>query len=72
MAMHNANPSLSPPSFTALPGVVHGTIVSFLPDGDSEVNKRPCISEVSRALLESYGGSLASATIRDIQDGQPA
>jgi hypothetical protein len=55
-----------------LPGVVHGTIVSFLPDGDSEVNKRPCISEVSRALLESYGGSLASATIRDIQDGQPA
>lgn len=65
-------PSLPPPSFIALPGVVHGTIASFLPDGDSKKDSRLRVSEVSRGLLEFYGGSLTSVTIRDIQDGRAA
>lgn len=64
-------PSLPLPSFTTLPGAVHGVIASFLPDGDRK-DSRLHLSELSRSLLESYGGSLTSATIRDIQLGRPA
>lgn len=65
-------PALPAPSFTSLPDIAHGTIASFLPDGDSKENNRLRVSGVSRALLESYGGSLTCATLRDIQDGRPA
>ena len=65
-------PPLPPPSFTALSGIVHVTIASFLPDGDSKKDSRLRVSEVSRAPLELYGGSLTSATVRDVKDGLAA
>ena len=51
-------PSLPTPSFTSLPDIAHATIASFLPDGDRRKDTRLRVSEVSRALLEAYGGSL--------------
>jgi hypothetical protein len=67
-------PSLPPPSFTSLPGVVHGVIASFLPDSiyRQYYASRLRLSAVSRALLESYGDSLTSTAIRDIQHGRLA
>ena len=52
-----------PPSFILLPDIAHATIASFLPDRDNGTDTRLRVSEVSRALHESYGGSLSSASL---------
>jgi hypothetical protein len=46
-----------PPTFLSLPDLAHATIASFLPDGNKGNASRLRVSEVSRAMLESYGGT---------------
>ena len=55
-----------PPSFVSLPDIAHTTIASFLPDGDGFFGDSRLL--VSRALLESYGGSLTQMRLRDFAD----
>jgi hypothetical protein len=62
-------PSSPPPSFTLLPDVAHHTIASFLPDKYMRTGNRLRVSEVYRALFDSYGGSLTSATLRGFDGG---
>lgn len=45
-------------SFLSLPDIAHNNIASFLPDGNGTEGSRLRVSEVSAALLDSYGGSL--------------
>lgn len=61
-----------PPYFYSLPDVAHGTIASFLSDGYDGGNNRLRVSEVSRRLYESYGGSLTRAFLRYREDGSAA
>lgn len=49
--------SLPRPSSSSLPDIAHDGIASFLPDGDSKHEYSLRVSEASRALLGSYGGS---------------
>lgn len=51
-------PPPAPPSFLSLPDLAHTSIASFLPDGNKGNDSCLRVAEVSRALLESYGGSL--------------
>jgi len=71
----NRPPFNSPPSFLSLPDVAYGIIASFLPPRDTrdEANdSRLCMSEVSRALLLSYGGTLSCLRVRHVQGGEAA
>ena len=66
-----------PPPFILLPDLAHATIASFLPDGnnkgvcadpldplgDIKTDNRLRVSEVCRALHDSYGGSVTSASL---------
>ncbi len=58
-----AQPQPPMPPFIRLPDIAHATIASFLPDRDGETDTRLRVSEVSRVLHESYGGSLTSASL---------
>jgi hypothetical protein len=64
---HDEAPPPSPCSFTSLPDIAHGTIASFLPDGNTMTGNRLRVSEVSRALLMAYGGTLTLAHLRNIK-----
>ena len=57
------------PTFSSLPDVAHTIIASFLPDSNGVgKNCRLRVSEVSRALLESYGGSLTCVSVHLTQE----
>lgn len=51
-----------------MPDIAHAAIASFLPDGNYKKGNRLRFSEVSRALLVAYGGTLTCATLRNIDD----
>jgi len=59
------------PSFQNLPEVVHHSIASIL-DDQALGGERLCVSEVSRALLEPYGGSLTRLDIHNVEDSTTA
>lgn len=58
-----AQPQPPPSPFILLPDLAHATMASFLPDGDDKQDNRLRVSEASRALRDSYGGSVTSASI---------
>jgi hypothetical protein len=62
-----------PPSFMSLPDLVHANISSFLRDDDDD-DDNSClrVAEVSRTLLESYGGCLTSIIVRHAEGRNPA
>jgi hypothetical protein len=53
-------------SFLSLPDIAHASIASFLPDGNETEDSRLSVSEVSRALFESYGGSLNEMRVHNV------
>jgi len=55
-----------------LPDALHGSIASFLPDGDKGNASRLCISEVTRALLGPYGSSLTRICLGYVTDSSAA
>jgi hypothetical protein len=57
-----------PPSFLSLPDLAHHTIASFLPGHSRDEPSRLRVSEVSSALLESYGGILEWMRLQYIED----
>ena len=60
----NARPQPAPePSFLRLPDIAHSSIASFLPDGNKVNDSRLRVSEASRALLVSFGGSVTRMCI---------
>lgn len=54
---------LPPASFSSLPDIAHNNIAAFLSDGSDGGSVCLRISGLSRALLDSYGGSLVYARI---------
>jgi len=50
----------------------HASIASFLPDGDERQASRLRLSEVSRTLFESYGGSLTKIWLSYVDDSSNA
>jgi len=57
---------MPPPSFDSLPDIAHTTIASFLPDGNARYEtNRAVVLQVSRALLDPYGGSLTHTEFRN-------
>ena len=62
---------LAPPSFLSLPDLAHDAIASFLRDDDDD-NSCLRVAEVSRALLESYGGCLTSVFVCHAEGRSPA
>lgn len=65
-------PPPAPPSFPSLPDLAHASIASFLPDGNKGNDSRLCVAEASRALLESYGGTLTRMCICCVEEGSAA
>jgi hypothetical protein len=63
---------LSLPSFLSLPDLVHANIASFLRGGGDDDNSCLRVAEVSRTLLESYGGCLTSIIICHAEGRNPA
>jgi len=57
-------PAPAPSSYLSLPDVAHGIIASFLPDSNKGAESRLRVAEASRALFESYGGTLANLRIK--------
>lgn len=51
------------PPFLSIPDLAHSSIASFLPDGDKPKISRLHVSEVSRALLGFYGGTLTQMSL---------
>lgn len=62
----------APASFSSLPDIAHASIASFLQDGDAQQASRLRLSEVSRALFESYGGSLTKICFSYVEDSSTA
>jgi hypothetical protein len=62
----------APASFSSLPDIAHASIASFLPDGDERQASRLRLSEVSRTLFESYGGSLTKIRLSYVEDSSNA
>lgn len=65
-------PASPVPSFLSLPDIAHASIASYLPDGDTRQASPLPLSEVSRAQLESYGGSLTRIRISHIPSSRTA
>ena len=65
------HPAISP-FFLSLPDIAHASIASFLPDGNKGNDSRLRVSEVSRAMLESYGGTVTRMNLRHVEDSSAA
>ena len=61
-----------PTSFLSLPDIAHGCIASFLPDGNKGNESRLRTAEATRALFESYGGTLNNISLQYREDSSAA